>query len=57
MGCFVSHTTEDDGLAEDVVTRIRSFGLTAWVASDHLDREHDGPSMAFAIQRVIRRSY
>lgn len=54
---FVSHTTKDDHLAEEVAQCIRSFGLTAWVDSDHLDRKHDGPSMASTIQGVIRRSY
>ena len=54
---FVSHTTKDDDLAEEVAKCIRSFGLTAWVDSDHLERKHDGPSMASQIQGVIRRSY
>ncbi len=54
---FVSHTTEDDDVAEEVAECIRSFGLSAWVDSDHLDSKHDGPSMASIIQGVIRRSY
>ena len=54
---FISHTTEDDDLAEDVAMCIQSFGLTAWIDSDHLNRKDDGPSMASTIQRVIRRSY
>ena len=31
---FVSHTTNDDALAEVVAKCIRSCGLTAWVDSD-----------------------
>ena len=54
---FVSHTTEDDDLAEEVAKCIRSSGLTAWVDSEYLDSKHDGPSMASAIQKVILRSY
>ena len=54
---FVSHTTKDDDLAEEVAKCIRSFGLTAWVDSDHLDCKDDGPGMASKIQGAIRRSY
>ena len=53
----MSHTTKDDDLAEEVAKCIRSFKLTAWVDSDHLERKHDGPGMASKIQGVIRRSY
>ena len=54
---FVSHTTEDDDLAEEVARCIESFGLTAWVDSDFFDAEQDGPEMASKIQAVIDRSY
>ena len=54
---FVSHTTNDDSLAEEVAKCIRSFGLTAWVDSDFMAPEDDGPGMASKIKRVIGRSY
>ena len=54
---FVSHTSKDDDLAEGVAECIRSYGLTAWVDSDHLAPDDDGPRMANKIKRVIRRSY
>ena len=54
---FVSHTTNDDALAEVVAKCIRSCGLTAWVDSDDLAAKHDGPGMASKIQGVIWRSY
>ena len=54
---FVSHTTKDDALADEVADCIRSYGLTAWVDSEHLAPDHDGPGMASKIKRVIRRSY
>ena len=54
---FVSHTTKDDALAEEVAMCIRSFGLTAWVDSDNLAAKNDGPGMASKIQGAIIRSY
>ena len=54
---FVSHTTKDDDVAEEVAECIRSFGLTAWVDSDFLEPTQDGPGMASKIQGVISRSY
>ena len=54
---FVSHTTNDDNLADSVATCIRSCGLTAWVDSDYLAPHDDGPGMASKIKRVIGRSY
>ena len=52
---FVSHTSEDDDLAEEVARCIESYGLTAWVDSDFFDAEQDGPEMASKIQAVIDR--
>ncbi len=54
---FVSHTTKDDALAEEVAKCIRSVGLSAWVDSDYLAASHDGPGMASKIQEAISRSY
>ena len=54
---FVSHTTRDDALAEEVAKCIRSLGLTAWVDSDNLPANHDGPGIALKIQGAISRSY
>lgn len=54
---FVSHTTNDDNIAERVATCIRSCDLTAWVDSDFLASHDDGPGMASKIKRVIERSY
>lgn len=54
---FVSHTSRDDALAEDVAKWIRSLGLSAWVDSDNLAFTHDGPQMASKIQGAISRSY
>lgn len=54
---FVSHTTDDDELVEDVARCVRSYGLTAWVDSDHLAPDDDGPSMGERIKDVIGRSY
>jgi len=54
---FVSHTTDDDRLADEVAECIQRHGLTAWVDSHHLAREDDGPAMASKIKRVIERSY
>lgn len=54
---FVSHTTRDDALAEEVAKCIRSLGLSAWVDSDNLAFNHDGPQMASKIQGAISRSY
>ena len=54
---FVSHTTRDDALAEEVAKSIRSLGLTVWVDSDNLPTNHDGPGMASKIQGAISRSY
>ena len=54
---FVSHRSEDDEVAKEVAKCVRSYGLTAWVDSDHLDASDDGPQMASKIKRVIERSY
>ena len=54
---FVSHTTNDDSLAEEVAECIRSFELTAWVDSDFMAPKDDGPRMASKIKRVIGRSF
>ena len=54
---FVSHTTEDDELAEEVARCVRTYGLTAWVDSDHLAPDDDGPTMGERIKGVIGRSY
>lgn len=54
---FVSHTTNDDDLADTVATCIRSCDLTAWVDSDYLASHEDGPGMASRIKQVIGRSY
>ena len=54
---FVSHTTKDDNLADNVASCIRSCDLTAWVDSDFLASHDDGPGMASKIKRVIGRSY
>lgn len=54
---FVSHTTDDDALAETVANCIQSFGLTAWVDSHHLAPNDDEPAMASKIKHVIERSY
>lgn len=54
---FVSHTTNDDNLADRVATVIRSCGLTAWVDSEHLAPHDDDPGMASKIKQVIGRSY
>ena len=54
---FVSHTTDDDDLADRVATCVRSCGLTAWVDSDYLGPHDDGPGMASKIKQVIGRSY
>lgn len=54
---FVSHTSGDDELADDVAKCIRTYQLSAWVDSDHMDSNNDGPDMADKIKRVIRRSY
>ena len=40
---FVSHTTSDDDLAEEVARCVRNFGLTVWVDSDFMDADEDGP--------------
>ena len=54
---FVSHTTDDDNLADSVANCIRGCGLTAWVDFDYLAPHDDGPGMASKIKRVIGRSY
>ena len=54
---FVSHTTRDDDLADEVAKCIRSLRLTAWVDSDNLVTKHDGPRMASKIEEAIGRSY
>ncbi len=54
---FVSHRSGDDDVAEEVARCVRSYGLTAWVDSDHLHASDDGPQMASKIKRVIERSY
>ena len=54
---FVSHTTSDHLLAGEVASCIKSFGLTAWVDSEHFAPDDDGPSMASKIKDVIGRSY
>ncbi|MYF69803.1 MAG: hypothetical protein F4181_07435 [Proteobacteria bacterium] len=43
---FVSHTSRDDVLAEEVAKWIRSLGLSAWVDSDNLAFNHVGTQMA-----------
>ena len=54
---FVSHTSGDDELADEVARCIRTYQLSAWVDSEHMDSDDDGPEMADRIKRVIRRSY
>ena len=54
---FVSHTTSDDALAGSVAECLRRQGLTAWVDSDFLSQNDDGPSMASHIAAVIKRSF
>ena len=54
---FVSHTSGDDELADQVAECIRSYQLSAWVDSDHMTSHDDGPEMANNIKRVIRKSY
>ena len=54
---FVSHKSEDKSTANHVADCIRESGLTAWVDSDHLEPNDDGPEMASKISGIIERSY
>lgn len=54
---FVSHTTQDDALADTVARCIQGCGLTAWVDSDYMEPKEDRPDMAEKIRDVIDSSF
>lgn len=53
---FVSHTAEDDELAEEVAHCAGRYGLTAWVDADHLAPRDHSPTMGERVKGVIGRS-
>lgn len=54
---FISHKTEDDGLADSVARCISSEGLTVFLDSEQLDPNQDGPEMGDVIKSCIGRSF